>query len=589
MLTQLHIQNLAVIHNTTINLTPGLNTFTGETGAGKSLILSAFEILLGLKKSKLQNMIRQGQPEARITGLFEIKDPNTIQKICDTADLPSHDSKNPLELLVTRKILPTGRTTITINTQPATTAIIKVIGQYLVDIHGQHDHQNLLKTSNQLQIIDAFANAGKQKTQYQQTYSALNQAITKRDEIFASQTLRHQQIELYKFQLTEIQKADPQHYEFEETQAEHKRLQTTSQIKQSAYSIYQQLYEDHTAIITSLQSVKEQTQELLDLDTNIKPQFEQIKTALITLQDTAYDISRYNNSLEYNPANIKKTESRLNTLNSIISKFCLSALTLPFDHNQVIDKQNATALVIAYAHRLKEEIQNLQSQDQSGIKLAKEIQELRDKLKTQATSLTKLRNAAIKKLAPLVENELAQLGMPEAKFIPTLVPNTPNNPFTLQGKESAQILIQANPGQPPRPIGEVASGGELSRVMLAIKSIIASNHGISVLVFDEIDANIGGRLGTVIGEKLKKLANPKQGPKHQIVCITHLPQIAAFADNHLHITKAVTTQNKVKETTTTVINLKKQERIKELSQMLAGKDATKTTEKQIKEMIAAAS
>ena len=605
MLRELHIHNLAVIEDAAIEFADGLNVFTGQTGAGKSLVIGAFEILLGLRPGG--DMIRPGADDARVSGVFELSDPETAAEIARITD----QELDPADgLLITRKISAAGRSSVSVNGQPATAAMVKQVGQLLVDIHGQHDHQYLLKPSNQLLILDAFARCGDERKRFAEAWAKLRELEGKRRELQASSTLRKQQLELYEFQAEEIDAADPQPGEFPELQARHNVLSNVQRIKKEAGGAHAALYESEGSVAERLQMITHVLLELADIDESLKETAENIREATLSLQEYAYELGRYVDRLDLDPGELAEVEERLNTLNRLIAKYGERAASKALPGAEA--GEDPVATVTAYREGIEREIQALRGQETDLSQIDGEIAAVKREAETMAKALTEARKGAAKKLRPLIEAQLKHLGMPEAsfdvKFETVPLAHESAGP---SGLDAIEMVVQTNPGQEMRPLRKIASGGELSRIMLAIKSILAGSDRVSVLVFDEIDANIGGRLGSVIGQKLRELAagvspeavevksnGKKKGsakpqansatPKHQVLCITHLPQIAAFAHRHLRIHKAVTGEGKTRETRTTVAALEGKARIDELAEMMAGHDVTETTRKQAKELLAAA-
>lgn len=572
MLRELHITNLAVIEDVNLELAGGLNCFTGQTGAGKSLILGAFEMLLGLRPAG-KDMLRPGSKEARITGMFELHDEDVVREVATILDQEIEPGD---QLLLVRKINATGRASVSINGQPVTSAMVKAVGQQLVDIHGQHDHQYLLRAGNQMFILDRFAECADLRKQYATTWHALHALIHRRHELTNSSTLRTQQLDLYEFQANEIDDAQLTEGEFEELTARHKWLTNVYKIQRDTGQAYQALYDSDASIIERLQMIVHILGELEDLDEELAEPTQSIREATLALQEGAFDLGRYLDRIESDPHELSEVEDRLNTINRLTSKYARNHIGV----DPVME-------ILRYRHQIQQEIIGLRGQDADLSSLDKQIHQTRVELEDLGGKLSKKRQSAAKKIKPLIESQLAELGMADAQFHVEFSPS--DGEGSLHGKETLEFMIRTNPGQPARPMRKIASGGELSRIMLALKSILADSDRISVLVFDEIDANIGGRMGTIIGEKLRSLANSSDDGSHQILCITHLPQIAAYADRHLHITKQVQGKGKDRQTQTTVLVLEGDDRVDELAEMLAGKDATATTRKQIQEMLAGAS
>jgi DNA repair protein RecN (Recombination protein N) len=567
-------------------LGPGLNCFTGQTGAGKSLILGAFEVLLGLRSVSgggVTDMLRPGADEARVAGLFELADPWLSKQVGTLLDQTLEPGE---QLLITRKFFASGRSSLGVNGQPATAAMVRAVGELLVDIHGQHDHQYLLKPSNQLVILDGFAKAMDLRETYAGLYAQVRNLTQRRAELQASRTLRRQQLELYEFQAQEIDAAAPVAGEFEELRVRHSLLSNLEKVKREASHAFGALYEAEGSIVERLQMVSHVLNELAEVDGALKEVAEQVRTSTLTLQDSAFELNRYTDRLDLDPAELADVNERLNTLNRLVAKYGGGPRT-----------DDPIADVIAFRAQLAEQIAQLRGQDEDLDQVEARIKSQREELTKVGRQLAKARRAAGAKLKPLVEEQMHELGMADAAFEVEFSDASPDEPGSASGGlpsglETIEMLVRTNPGQPARPLRKIASGGELSRIMLALKSILAQSDRVSVLVFDEIDANIGGRMGTVIGEKLRKLAGTagkkRKDAGQQILCIPHLPQIAAFAARHLRIAKTVEGKGKDKQTRTTVTPLEGGERVEELAEMLAGKDVSDTTRKQVQEMLATA-
>jgi DNA repair protein RecN (Recombination protein N) len=609
MLRELHISNLAVIEDVTVSLSEGLNCFTGQTGAGKSLVLGAFEILLGLRAGG--DMLRPGATEARVAGVFELHDQTITQQIAALLDteLPAGEP-----LLITRRVFATGRSSVSVNGQPVTAAMIKQVGELLVDVHGQHDHQYLLKPSNQLSILDDFSRSGPVRERYAQTYAQLRELRQRRQELDSSRSLRRQQLELYEFQEQELARADLAAGEFQENKQRHAKLSNISKIKQQAGQAHAALYDSEGSVVERAQMIAHVLVDMGHHDKELAQIAEQIRTATLTLQENAYELGRYVDRLDLSPRELSECEERLNVLNRLIAKY--AGQTASRSDDPVAD-------LMLHHDELLKKIAALRGQDEDLSQIDTQAVALRRSLESLGKELGDARRAGAAKLKPLVEAELRDLGMAGAEFEVSFEPVALEQAITQQGGaevgvgsaasglEIIEMMVRTNPGQPSRPLRKIASGGELSRIMLALKSILASSDRVSVLVFDEIDANIGGRMATVIGSKLRSLAHATSSDsgdaagatkkskkpatkraatgRHQVVCITHLPQIAAFADRHVRIAKEVVPgKGKEKLTRTTVTPLEGDARIEELAEMLAGKDVTDTTRKQVREMIDAA-
>ena len=607
MLRELHIQNLAVIQDITVEFHAGLNCFTGQTGAGKSLVIGALEILLGLRAPT--DMLRKGAKEGRVTGVFHLASENLRQEIALATDLPLEQEP---ELVIARRLFesPGGsRTSASINGHPISGTMLKHVGEILVDVHGQHDAQFLLKPANQLAVIDDFGGATPLRRQFADLFHQRQTLLAQQKELTASRTLRRQQLELYDFQAKEIDDAQLVPGEYEELTARNKVLSNLEKIKRSASAAFAALYEDEGAAIERLKGIMSLLLELSELDESLAPIAAQVKDATLNLDDAALSLSRYTNRLDVDPAQLAEINDRLNLVNRLIDKYAGRGA-------QGLDE------VLAYRQQIGQQITDLRAQDQDYSTIGDQLTVLEKQLRTVGADLTKARKKAADKLTPLVHAQLADLGMKEARFsvefqtiASDLAPPAPQlnqkaktenrkSPLdaaplsladfsTASGLETAEFLIAPNPGQPARPLRRIASGGELSRIMLALKSILAQRGDaggigggdrVAVLVFDEIDANVGGRMGTIIGEKLRTLAS-----FHQVLCITHLPQIASFADRHLTIRKQTSGSPSAGETITTVTVMDGEPRLHELAEMITGKDMSPTSLAQARELLSLAS
>ena len=589
MLRELHISNLAVIEDARLELDEGLNCFTGQTGAGKSVVVGAFELLLGLRSAKGGQMLRPGAEEARVCGVFELRDASIREQVARAADLAPQDTG---EILITRRIFASGRTSASINGQPATSGMIRTVGELLVDVHGQHEHQYLLRPANQLRVLDAFADTVDQRDRFSELHARLRVVKQAQEDLEGSRSLRHQELDLARFQAGEIDAADLVADEFQDLQIRHRRLSNTQRLLRDAGTAHAALYDSEGSVLERLQAIVHVLGDLVELDADLEETREQVRTATLSLQDSAFDLGRYVNRLEANPRELAQIEDRLNTINRLVAKYPggtdhqagpkVQARRAAGPRDEEAEGPDPVADVLAYRDRLESQITRLAGQDTDLGDLAGERARLETELDVLARQLTKGRKAAAARLGPLVESQLRELGMADAGFQVEFAQD-PTSPW---GRDQIEMLVRTNPGHPARPMRTIASGGELSRIMLALKTIFARGDRVSVLVFDEIDANIGGRMGTVIGTKLRQLCGDgREKGGHQVLCITHLPQIAAFADHHVRIAKTVVGRGRKRQTVATVSALTAKQRVDELAEMLAGKEATATTRKQARELL----
>jgi DNA repair protein RecN (Recombination protein N) len=560
MLRELHISNLAIISDVRIELHPGLNCFTGATGAGKSLVIGAIEVLLGLRSPA--EMLRSGVDEGRVSGVFELRNPQILREIEKLTDVAVRADGG--ELLITRRLFASGRSSVSLNGHPITLSMLKQVAEQLVDVHGQHDHQYLLKPSNQIEVLDQFGDLVEMRSEYEELFAKVVEARDRIAELSTNRTLREQQLELYRFQANEIDEVALDPAEYVELQARASMLQNLEKLKKDAGAVHSSLYEMDGAVLERLKMMGAVLAELSVLDQQIKPTADSLREATISLEEVAFDLSRYLDKLDLDPGEITEVSDRLNTFNRILNKY-----------------GDPVETTLAYRQEIGQKIAELERATDDFAALQQELTPMLKELEKKGRLLSDQRRATAKKLGPLIERELAQLGMEKATFAVEMTPAAgaiagEDLPASPSGFDQVEFIVQTNPGFSPQPLRKIASGGELGRIMLALKGILAQHDRISVLVFDEIDANVGGRLGSVIGNKLRSLAS-----HHQVLCITHLPQIAAYADRHLTVRK-----ESVGQSTEAKIRLMEgTDRIHELSEMIGGQRVSETTRAQAQELI----
>jgi DNA repair protein RecN (Recombination protein N) len=558
MLRELHISNLAVISDARLELSPGLNCFTGATGAGKSLIIGAVEVLLGLRSPA--EMLRANADEGRVSGVFEVDNPALLKAIGQGTDVDLAGG----ELLLTRRLYASGRSSASLNGQPITLAMLRAAAEHLVDVHGQHDHQYLLKPSNQLDVIDQYGQLWDLRRQYADVHEQLQNARRRLAELSTSASLRDQQLELYRFQADEIDAAELDAAEYAQLQSRSSVLTHLEKLKKDGSAIQGSLYEADGSVLERLKMMAAVLAELAMLDANLKELAGNLRDATIAVEECAFDLSRYLERLDLDPTELGEVNDRLNVIHRVLNKY-----------------QGTVEDTLAHRAQLAKKIDSLQNASEDIASLQRQLEPLQRELKQLGEQLSSRRQAVAKKLGPRIESQLAELGMEKARFTVAITRcvDADGEGAAASGFDTAEFIAQTNPGQPAQPLRKIASGGELSRIMLALKGILAAGDRVSVLVFDEIDSNVGGRLGGVIGRKLLSLAE-----HHQVLCITHLPQIAAFADRHFTVRKDVAggkTESKVRA-------IEGAERLQELAEMISGSSVTETTRAQARELLGAA-
>jgi DNA repair protein RecN (Recombination protein N) len=548
MLAQLVIENLAVIEQATVDFDGKLNVLTGQTGAGKSLLVGAIEALLGLRSSR--DMLRSGAAEGRVTGLFLLEDePSRLQ-----AAQVLGETDAPAEFVVSRRIQE-NRSIATVNGRPVAANTLRDLAEVLIDIHGQHEHQYLLKPSNQLRVLTTYAETHDLADQVRLAWQDWQALQDRADQLARDRQQRTQMLELYRYQAEEIDRVDPAPKEFDGLQAEHRRLANLDRLRQLAVQAAAPLEGDESTL-DSLRQVAAALAEMARLDPAAANLRQACDEALAGLNELAIDVARYAESLDLDPARLEAVEQRIEQIQRLCRKY-----------GQAVDD------VLDHRRTIGEELNRLETLETDFGHLDAQIAAARDKYMQLARRLSQRRRQASDKLAKAVLKELAELGMDKASVTIELQ-DAPPGP---QGLETVEFMISANPGLPLRPLRQVASGGELSRTMLALKSVLSADVRCSVLVFDEVDANVGGRMGSVIGRKLAALAQ-----RNQVLCITHLPQIAAYADRHMTVHK--TSNAKSTRTQVTLVSEPPQQ-IAELAEMIAGKNVTDTTRQQAAQLL----
>ena len=551
MLRELHISNLAVIADARIELVGGLNCFTGATGAGKSLVIGAIELLLGLRSPA--DMLRAGADEGRVSGVFEVHDKRLMKQIEAASDLAVEADGG--EILLTRRIYASGRTSVSLNGNPITLAMLKGVAEALVDVHGQHDHQYLLKPSNQLTVIDDFAGLGPLRESFYQKYQALRDVEERLEALRTGAALRDQQLDLATYQLNEIDAGELKPGEYEQLTARAQVLNNLEKLRKDAGAVHGALYEADGAILDRLQTATSVLADLAMVDPGLSSLAGAMRETTVQLSECAFDLGRYLNRLDLDPSEVVEVNDRLNMVNRLIKKY-----------------GPTVEATLELREHLAQQVGQFERAGDDTAVLKKQIAPLTAAMEKTARELSQKRLLAAGQIKPRIESHLHELGMEKAIFSVNLSPTDP----TPSGIDDIEFMIRTNPGLPEAPLRKIASGGELGRVMLALKSVLAAGDRVSVLVFDEIDANIGGRLGSIIGEKLRGLAT-----HHQVLCITHLPQIACFADRHLTVRK----EQKDNETRTIVRAVTNGERIEEIAEMIGGKKITETTRAQARELL----
>ena len=535
-LSLLRIKNLALVEDLEWELRPGFIAITGETGAGKSIIIGALKLLLGERADK--SLIRTGAEACTVEAIFVEENFSELNARLEEAGAEPCAG----ELLLKRSFSLGGSTRQFVNGSPATLALLKTIGDELVDLHGPHDHQSLLAPERQLALLDGFAHAEAALAEYRQHFRRLQAFVSEEAALSTAESARAQELDLLRHQVSEISGAQLQPNEEEEIHGRYRLASNSRRLIELSTTISRQLSESDDAVLNRLAETQRLLRELEKIDPNLAETSEAHAAAVIELTEIARTLDRYAEKLDLDPEQLKQLEERVSLLETLKRKYGGS---LPE--------------VIAFGERAAERMRRIEGRDAELQRLALEIEEERAALDRAAAVLRKARTLAAPKLAKTIRQNLADLGFRQSEFEAKLSPNDDPRPT---GTDALELLFSPNPGEPLKPLRTVASSGEISRVMLAIKSALAMQDAIPMLVFDEIDANVGGEIANAVGAKMRKLAE-----KHQVLCITHLPQVAAAAATHFVVTKEVARGRTFSE----LREVKGKARQEEIARMLGGK------------------
>ena len=560
MLQELYITNFVLIDRVTINLCEGLNVFSGATGVGKSLVIGALNFILGGRATS--DVVRTGKEEAAVIGKFYIKDKYLLRQIKKVSDNGEIDE----ELLIQRSIDTNGRSRCRLNDMPITVSMLKEIGEILVNIHGQHEHEALLHSINQLYILDDFGEISSLREDFSEIFRRVTEKTKLLNDLKNNQNERRQKIDLCTFQIDEIDKAQLKLGEVEELEKERNILSNAEKIYSTITSSYSQLYESSDAVVERLKSVVRELQTIAKLDESLQKITDVCIQSLYQIEDAAFSLGKYRDGFNYDSQRLEYIEERLNTIRKLKLKY-----------------GNTVEEILTYRDEIELKLKQFSGERTTAEQVDEELQALTEVLKQKGNELRKKRIAAAERLSPLIDQELHDLGIPHGRFCAQITSpflnkseNTDISSANSHGFDQVDFLISPNPGEDLKPLRKIASGGEISRVMLALKHQLAKADKTPVLVFDEIDANIGGRMGEVIGEKLRSIAR-----SHQVICITHLPQIASYADEQWKVNKLV----KNGKTYSTIENLSGDTRLEEIADMIRGSEKTEITRKQAQEML----
>ena len=546
-LRSLRIRNLALVESLDWDLAPGFTVVTGETGAGKSIILGALKLVLGERADK--TLIRAGADQCSVEAAFEVDESSDINRILEQQGIdPCEDG----QLLLKRIYSGTGTNRQFVNGSLTTVTVLKQIGDGLVDLHGPHDHQSLLSTENQLALVDGFADAGKLLEAYQHEYQSLSKLRKEREELLCQTS--DENLQLWRYQRQELEAADLKNGELQALQARYSAGSNARRLLEVSGAVLQRLSEAEDSILRQLADVARQLRELNRLDAMGSDFVRSYEAATIELEDLERNLVDYQSRVEIDPEALQKIEERLNLLHSLQRKYTRD------EEGLIALKQELTLLVERFDRR-----------DEALAEIDSKIEAVRKRLEIRGNELTDARCQAAAKLAKVIGSHLKDLGFKQADF--EIQINARAEP-AVSGLEAMEFFFAPNPGEPTKPLRAIASSGEISRLMLAIKTALAQQDSVGLLVFDEIDANVGGEIAHSIGAKMRSL-----GANRQVLAITHMPQVAAAATSHFFASKDVTGGRTRTELTEVIGN----QRVEELARMLGGK--TKSAVEHAKELL----
>ena len=550
MLLEISIKNFAIIEAISLNFEKGMTVLTGETGAGKSIIIDAMNMMLGARATT--DVIRHGAPKAEIEGLFSVENSHALQMIFDEQGIELGD-----EIIIRREILQNGRSVSRVNGQMVNLSVLRSIGQYLVDIHGQHDQEELMRPQLHIQMLDGFGDADflELKQAYQTNFDAYRKMRKQLLEIKKNQEEHKARIEMLKFQMAEIESASLQPGEDLKLNQERDKLLNHKHIADTLTNAYTMLDNEEFSSLANVRSAMNDMESLEDYDAEYREISSSLSESYYVLEDVTKRLEDIIEDLDFDGNRLMQIESRLDLIHSITRKY----------GGNVDD-------VLMYFAKITEEYNLLTGNNLSSDDMEAELKKLEVSLVDLATKLASARHNLAQQLEIEIQQELKDLYMDKARFQVQFN----NGKFTREGNESVEFYISTNPGEDFKPLVKVASGGELSRLMLAIKSAFSRKEGKTSIVFDEVDTGVSGRVAQAIAQKIHKI-----GQNGQVLAISHLPQVIAIADYQFFIEKISNDHS----TVSTVHLLTVEERVEEVAKMLAGENVTEAALSQARELL----
>ncbi len=561
MLSLLKIKNIALIDEISLEFSGGLNLLTGETGSGKSIIVDSLSALTGERVSS--DLIKEGETSAQIEGLFSLKANADLHEIFYESGIELEDS-DEIDLIVRRELSAVGKNRIFVNNQLVTQMFLRKIGAFLVDIHGQGEQATLFNASTHLEMLDEYAGAGSLREKVAEKYKKLANVRREIESLREDEAQKLQLLDILQFQVDEIGKANLSAGEDATLEEEKRRLNNVEKLSALSEESYLLLYENEEATLTTLEKVVRRIKDLSEFEASFGEYLENLATAQAVLEDLAFALRDFRGKLEFSPERLAEIENRLAEISGLKRKYGGTIET-----------------VLAHFAESAERLKNIETADLREAELRKELETARANYLKIARELHDKREKSARKFEKVLEANLKAVSLEKARFeVRITTDEADDKSFTAKGFDRVEFYFSANPGESVKPIAKVASGGELSRLMLILNTTTKLAEKSKTMVFDEIDAGIGGRVAEAVGLKLKELANTQQ-----VLCVTHQPQVAALANHHFAVEK----ESQKNRTFIKVRELNGNEKIEEIARMLTGAQITETARQHAKEMLGAKS
>jgi DNA repair protein RecN (Recombination protein N) len=565
MIKSLQVKDYALIEHVNVEFGAGLNIITGETGAGKSILIDAMSLLLGERAST--EVVRKDAAKSVVEGIFNVELNKKVKKI-----LENNEIEFSSELIMRREISVKGSNRCFLNDTPVSLSLIKDVGNLLVDLHGQHEHQSLLRTETHIEFLDEYGNYDALLEEYSLLYSQLSKLVSELGSLMKQESILREKKDIYAYQIKEIDTIAPEDGEEEKLNEELNILENSEKLLELTTSIYETIYDSENSVNDKLGNIQDEIRELCGIDKSFSEVSAEIDNALTLINDISKYIRDYKSRVDLDPGHLNEIRERLGALNMLKKKYG-GTIKAVLEHREKIGKE------FDFAENYSENI----------IKIKAQIDELRKKCGAASETISKKRKETAKKIQKDVKEALGFLGIPDSEFTVSfnqvLADESSENFVQVNGKkfkvnhsgcDEVEFFISTNRGEEPKPLVKVASGGEVSRIMLALKTILAKNDKLPLLIFDEIDTGVSGRIAQKVGQALKSLA-----AFHQIISITHLPQIAALADHHYSVEKKLNEERSV----SSITKLNNNDRVKEVAKLMSGEKITEASLSGAKELM----